>query len=517
MADDKFKILEEKVKALKGPDGEPVNADGALVIKIGQRDPTAPQGMFRPLTVCSLAGGQCSHVASPELWLPQLMGGGQFVLSVYAPQGTPGSSSPIMDGFDVMLNGEARKTPNWDAVDDPSWVGPKAILYPNKLMRSAPASSSISVAAPPSLTQPATTAPQLLPGSGSLGVPPSDVERRLAEERAYYNQQITALNQRLADEQHKRDMDALQAENQRQMAALRAEVAKAAQAAQVPAPKPPDIGSILEKAAPILAPILSMWMTGRAEAEKRAEERSREESLRWEKMFQAMSSRPAIDPMLKEILDQQRAEQLPVATIIQQSAQANAALIGQMSQMLQTQAELMSGPEENPMIKVVREVGTAIQGIAAASAPRAPPRRLPPQPQQQNATPPPPAPSAPPALQVVNGGAGQPPTQALGDLPAPGNALENIRQMLLNHVDPARVAEEAVKAFTTPEFQVALKAAEYRPLDMFQTLMTEAWLTANLAYAQAFAKEFTEKGNAARIFRDEEDDTNENDAETEVE
>lgn len=492
---DKLKILEDKIKALNDPD-----TDGNLTIKVATKDVVGPSGIFRARIVCTMVGGHSSHVANPELWLPRLMGGGRFVLSVFAPNG---GSAALVDNIDVDLQGEPRAFPDLDAAEDLStWKGPRKIIYPTKRAVET-ASSPISIGAPPPLPHvtnvaaPQTMASGVAPG---VGVVPHEEIRRISD---HYTQQISALNQRLIDEQHKREMDARDAQHKQDMARLEASIKEAKSAVtNVPAPASvpkTSLSDVIKELTPLLAPVIVAWQTASADRERRQEERDRRAEERQTELIKVLATpKPVIDPILKEFLDAQRAEQLPAASMIQQIASATSSLTSQMIEVLKFQAEVNAGPEEQPIIKVVREVGSAIQGIAAsaAAAPRGP-RKLPSQ------QPPPPSRPAPqPAMHgVVEGSATPVPTKA----PPPGG-LEKIRSMLLELAHPESVAEETVKAFRSEEFQQALTAANREPMQVFVNLVGEEWLETNRDYAQSFVQAFIAKGTAAGIFEAETED-----------
>lgn len=482
---DKIKILEEKIKGLDQKD-----VDGNLMIKIYRRETSVPGGIFSPQVYCTLTGGAITHVANPELWLPALAGGGSFSLAVHAP----GSSSvALVDGINFTLTGrEEYKFPNLDALDDISWKGPRAVIFPTKVATKS--SPSTVIASPPGAagTIPAPQTP--LPGSASSGVTHQDQElRRLIEEQRAYSaalqRQLEEERRLREEERHKREMEALrirqEAELERQKLAtenLRKEI-EAIKATPPPAQKAPSLLEMLKEALPVAAPLITTWMNASAERERRAEERQAE-------ILKSIQSRPAIDPMIKEILDQQSANQLPMATFMQQSAASTGALLNQMTEMAKTMLEMSAGPEESPVIKATREVGNVIQGLVTASntAPR-PPRRLP---RQEVGEAPPPTPSRPQAQPAMNG---------LDEkIPVPPNGvLAKLKAMLIAHEDPEKVAAETIKAFPSPEFQKALEGVGGDPEALFGQLLGVAWIQANLEYANAFGTAFTKQAQQAGL------------------
>lgn len=502
-AEDKFKILEEKLKALAEPE-----ADGNLTIKVSKKDVGFANNLFRPSLVCTLAGARTSHVMNPELWLPRLMGGGRYTLAVYAPGG---AMSALVDGIEIELSGDPRAMPDYDALDDERWAGPKSILYPLKKAPGSGAPTPLSIVSPPS-TPPSTTVPQTQPspGTGSSGATHQDEMRRLQE---HYAAQNAALQQQLAEERrqrieeaHRREIEAERAERKREMEAQRQEMerlkAEMRTAVATPPARAPSMIDGLRELLPVVLPMITSHMERSAERERRAEERQIE-------TLKSLTARPAIDPMLKEILDRQAAEQLPMGAILQQTAAATASMTQQMMEMLRFQAEMNAGPEENSMIKVVREVGNAVQGIASAAASSATPKRR--LPRQEPATvSPAPAPVAEP-------------TQAMGDAPpaSPQKIMERIKRLLTEGAEawPSQssedraknvdeVAKVCVKSYSSEEFQAALEAAKFEPLALFKALMTEQWLASNFEYANAFGAAFTKHGKIAGIFQEgeEEDD-----------
>lgn len=490
---EKFKTLEEKVKAL-GPD-----TDGNLVIKISRRETLGVGGVMRPALVCTIGGASIAHAISPEVWLPRLLGGGRYTLAVFPP-GV--STSPIVDGIDTELSGQPYPTPDLDAPKEDGWNGPKHVIYP--LPRPSRESTPMVIQSPPGAgSSPSTSVPHttsLGSGGPNLGAAQQEELRRAHEQ---YQAQIAALNQRLADEQRRREMDEIRSAQKREVDALKAEMRELLQRA-VPPPPPPappqqSIGDLVKELLPAVLPVVTAIMASNAERERRAEERQN-------KVLEALANRPAISPEIKELMEAQRADQLPVTAILQQTAQATAAMASQMLSMAREVAEMQSGPEESAGIKVIREVGNAVQGIMSASTATPPgmkPRRLP----KAEGTPVVSAPLAPAPA----------PTQALGEVVPLRSAagatpltLAQIKDLLLQQQDVEMIAQECVKSFETPEFQKALEAAKYDPGEMFKTLMTAEWLMANAAYATSFGQAFMKHGRAAGIFTEEGEEEEEN-------
>jgi hypothetical protein len=481
---DKFKALEEKVKAL-GPD-----ADGALVIKISRRDQTLG-GVPRASLVCTLGGASVSHAINPEVWLPRLMGGGSYTLAVFPPGMSAGA---IVDGIEVAtLSGESRPYPDLDAPKEEGWNGPKQIIYPLKRAVQE-AFQPLNIQSPPGASNPpSTSAPQTQtsPGSGGSNPGAAQYYEDARRQQEYYAAQIRALEQRLADEARQREIAEIKAAQQRELAALRAEMKEAAAKAAVPPPPPPPAGpsiaETLKELLPIALPFVTSWMAANAERAARAEERQN-------KILEQMATRPVIPPEFKEMIELQRADALPMTTVLQQSAQATAAMASQMLSMAREVAEMNAGPEESAAIKAIREVGSAVQGImsAAPASGGQKARRLPKVSDGQMMPPPP----QPPVPQQ----------QAMSDLepaaPTLG-VLARIKASLIAHEDPDQVAAACVKAFGTKEFQNALEAAQMDPRQMFENLMSAEWLVANSVYATAFGKAFMKHGQAAGIFREE--------------
>ena len=487
---DKLKILEEKIKGLDNK-----NADGNLMIKVSKRDTAVPHGMYRPQIVCTLVGGAVSHVANPELWLPRLMGGGSFALGVFVPEA---SSVALVDGIEITLTGiEERRFPDLDATDDPAWKGPKTIIYPTK---SAKQGTPTTFASPPSTLPNTNTAPQshvsgMGGGSGATSQETAEMRRLIEEHRAYalnLQQQLEAERRQREEDRHKREMEILraqqQAENERQrqdMEKVREEL-KAIKNAPPPAPATPapTFMEMLKEALPVAAPLITAWMAASAEKERRAEERLN-------KTLEAIAAKPAIDPMIKEMLDQKAASELPLATYMQQSAASTAALIGQMANMAKDMIEMSSGPEESMAVKAIREVGNVVQGIASsvsAPAPK-PPRRLPRVEGQQA------APAAPQQPAAMHGLDGAPPTGVLAKLKA----------MLIAKEDPDKVAAETLRVYETPEFQRALEGVGGNPEALFGHLLGEEWIRANLEYANSFGTAFAKHVQSAQAAGDPEE------------
>jgi hypothetical protein len=498
--DDKIKILEEKVNAL------PEESRGDLTIKIKSKDPSQPGAISMPRLVCTMAAAHITHVANPELWLPQLMGGGRFELDVYLPGN---NAAPAVSGFVFDLQGDPRSFPDHDVVDVPSWKGPKKITYPMK-----PAVKPSTTAIPTFIASPQSVSTNVAPQTSSSGptssggVPPQYLEevRRMQAEFAAHTQmlqqQIADERRRAEEERHRREVEAIRAAQQAELAALKADLdrIKSAPPPTPPPPPPekPSIADMIRDILPAAAPLITAYLNSQAEERRRAEERQARAEERTAELIKEMRSRPVIDPEVGKLLERLSAEQQPASVLVQQSAQATATMAAQMMTMVQTMAESLQGPEESPVIKVVREVGGTLKDIVAAGAqqaqPRAP-RRLP---KSESV-------DTPGAMPQQGAGLHGYDPAASG---APLGILARIREMLLAHEDPDKVAQAAVEAFPTEEFQRALRASNMEADKMFERLMTPEWVEANGPYAyafgQAFMKRFAAVNSAAVSDADEE-------------
>lgn len=511
--EEKIKILEEKVNALAE------GSRGDLTIKLKTKDPSAPGAISFPRHVCSLGAANISHVVNPELWLPQLMGGGWFEMDVFLPGA---NASPAVAGLLFHLQGETRAFVDHDAVDAPAWKGPGRITYPMK-----PASKPSSTATPTILSAPsqsvgASVAPQTSsPGSTpSGGVPPQYLEelRRMQAEAAAQIQnlqnQIAEERRRAEEERHKRELEAVRAAQQAELAALkvaqqaelsafRAEMERLKTIATTPPPPPVEKASLadmLRDIIPAATPLITAYFTSQAEERRRAEERQARAEERTAELIKEMRARPTIDPTVEKMMERMTAEQQPATALIQQSLQGQATMVTQMAELVRTVVDLTSGPEESPAMKIFREAMGTIKDVAAVSAQQTQPktRRLP---KAEGAVTPPPQNGAaqPPAAAGMHG---YTPTD-VGPASPSKNALDRIRDMLTAHEEPNKVAVAALQALQTPEFQKAIaEAGDFEKL--FSNLMTLEWIAANAAYAQAFGQAFQKQAMMAGMVGDDE-------------
>lgn len=525
--EEKLKILEEKVNAL------PEGSRSDLTIKIKAKDPSQPGAISFPRNVCSLGGATLAHVVNPELWLPQLMGGGQFELDVYLPGG---GATPVAAGFMFNLQGEARAYLNHDAVDAPDWKGPAKITYPMK-----PATKPASSATPTIISAlPQSAGTNAAPQTSSFGTAPSggvpsqylEEMRRMQAEAAAQIQnlqnQIAEERRRAEDERHKRELEAIRMAQQAELAsikaaqqteliAVRAEMERLKTAASTPPPPPvekPSLTDMIRDILPAAAPLITAYLSSQAEERRRAEERQARAEERTAELIREMRSKPAIDPTVEKMMERLAAEQQPATALVQQSLQGQATMLTQMAEVMRTVVELSSGPEESPGMKIFREAMGTIKDVAAASAQQAQPkpRRLPRAEGTNgagaNGAPPP---SGTPSAQPSQGLHGYTPTD--GSPPPPKNALERIREMLLAHEDPDKVAVAALHALQTPEFQKALSDSDMNFERLFSNLMTSEWVQANSAYAIAFGQAFQKQAMmAGMIGGDSEDEDAEEEA-----
>lgn len=522
--DEQLAMLSEKIKHLANGDN--------LIIRVSRRKNALAGGanLSIPELIASFVDGRAAHMAQPELWIPQLGGGGQYLLEAFA---VDDATKPLTGKIPFSAQGDARDVdPNVTRL--PNWRGPPVMTFPERMVQQPQAQQGpmapyqINIAPPASAH---TAAPQTqasgapMPGvhfqHGYGQPPPGYIDPQTAAYIAQKEREIERERAELRIQTERINAEA-------RLAAMEARLEAKAREMHPPtaqAPRGESIGEVIKGIATAFAPIfVGIMDNARADrAAREAQEARRDE--RHQQFMQTVMTKPSVDPVILTLLERKDANEVPAHAMLTSVGSAMSSMVQMNMEMARAVAESSGAPPESPMLAAFREISAAVEKIAVASMkaavpkPRAAPRPPPPVQQQGQASRAAASPQNPQPSQgqqqphvrpseavidgtaqpVQNGFNGAPEAQPAHDL------LKELEDAIRSHVDPQIVAARLVEIFHTQQFQDALAAANGDIPELFNRQLGEAWGMdrANHPYIEALLDAVVEKGQAAGIFKDE--------------
>lgn len=514
---------EESIQAL---DAIAKTRDGgdSFRLRIQRRDgPSQP-----PLIYALFEDAQVAHFATPETWLPRLVGpgaGGIFEMTAYHASNTILSVGGV---FRIPIQGDLRP-PNIGVVTQPGWTGPKQLSYPkpgdvDQTSFQIPSGGggdapnqrrdSLPVAPPPPLPSPPITAIQP-PTATSLVAAEESIR---AQQRALEQQQQALRDQAMRNEimgsvkvQTDAVMDALRRSQEQTNTILQ-------QIAQRESKPSFNIEGLITGLAPILVGMMQQSREAAAEAARRQDA-----------LFTAILSKPAqpaLDPMVQGLLDRtakmaesaiEAARNRPDASgaMVSQMSEAMASMANVTMQLVHTAAEMGvgSGPApEPPWVKAVREGAKVVTAMMQTQAQMAMANA------KRGTMPPPQAPRLPAAPPPQANGAA--PQAAGPSAPTPAGPqqpqqapIDRIEAAIRKHAPVEKVTLAILNNVNHPSIMQAFMAAEGNIENLFR-MRLGAWLDdpANQPYMTALMQEITRVGAERGLVSDEEtDETDETD------
>lgn len=489
------------------------------------------KGNTGPIVVANLSGAQLSHFVNPELWVPQMCGGGKYNLQCFHSGATEQSEQGKQVGgllsFDI---GDSPREVDVSCADKPGWRGPAKLDFPTKIERPQQ-EQLLAYHSPPgpdaSLSATSINQPWVRqPGGGisrqdygnaataasnewRVGAQALEGERRkLEEEKLATERERSKERQEAANKAHEADMRALRAEFD---AKLAASIASAK-------PSGPD---------PVITLMMEMMKSAaedrRAAAAQAAEDR-RAEAARQERAdarfaltLEKLSDKPKENPleMFKLLNDITSSNAKKNDGIVEAQAKMMHSMSDMMGQQVSVAMDFVSaaadmqlgqqGEKEPGWVKglegVVKAVGAMAKG-AQVRPPIAPPAPQPMQtlPAQQAPQQKPPAPQATPTVIV------------------------QVEMAIRQKLPPAQIAKALIDNYMDDSVQQALVEAQ-GDIESYVNGRLGNWINEdainNPAYLKALFAEIEKQFFAAgKIDEEEEEDaqveesSNEGDEET---
>ncbi len=506
-------------------------------------DPTAcPQGdnfrvkVFRrrtgtltgiPEHIVTMGDAQVLHIANPEVWLPRIAGGGNFMLSVYPahdPTSPIGSNVPFNYGNEPMREVQVHALAA--LVKTQGWQGPLSIVWPvpHELTPQQAQDLYTATSMAPS-GNPQVHAPQTnVPNGGIQGGPVPfgngqgfQLSPGYDPHFAQREREMSEREAKLREEALKRDFELRLKEIEIRYTAL----VNQATARVDAAPKVPE-KSIIAELAPVLGPVLTQMISAQNEMRLAMLKSQETAAAQQQLLLTTLLSKPTVDPAITKLED--KIERMMEssgddggAKMVHTMADAMSSMTGMMMSTLKAAAEAGFGggeKQEHPGLMAVREVARAIESFGSsysgamkgrAGPPPAPARQLPPGQRARR---------APVGAEAQAGFAGYAGAQAAQPARSGPNFVDQIERMIRAHHDPHEVALLVGQNLSNPDLQNEL-AAVGGQIPALMERRLGVWLTEkkeNHEYIEALFDELTDMLQAAGIIPPDEEDGQEEQA-----
>ncbi len=388
------------------------------------------------------------HYAAPETWLPKLVGGGIYLLTIYH---STEPTTPIGAIAKIHVAGEPRQV-DVSLVKASSWNGPKVISWAPDVEKAQPVLFSIPGAGGGQGIAPQTTVPMPSASSPVYDQALESAKRELEAQKAQFT-----------EARHRMELEAIQRDNDAKFKALRDDIAHAKPPAENPM-------HVITGLVGTLMPMVMQFMTH--------SEETRREALR----VGQEAAKQQMD-MLTRLLDK-KAEDTPQTKIFSQMAESFGAL---MEIQRETAKQMMDtiNPQEPTSMLMVKEIGKAIAAVAGGMAAAKAMPQLP-------AATKPKAAKQPAVVPVV-----PQPTQSqhMNEAPAQAitgkNVVDTLESMIRNQEDPNAVVQTLVDALNLKDEELVetLNESPNGIVGVFQTRLG-TWVTEDPAHMTYMQKLF---------------------------
>jgi len=468
-----------------------------------------------PLLEATLSGANVQHFVNPELWLPNLCGGGNFTLQAWHASDT---ARPV-GGFLQFKVDQPTKAVDHATLKKPDWRGPSVLDYPQKeAPREAQQGSIYELSPPPApgSGDSATRSPQAWPrqaGGGSVhsseygGEPAWQGRAHFAQMGALEAERRKLEDQRLENEKqrHRDEIDSLKKSHEADMRSFKAEILSEVRS------KPVDTGSnaIVEmlkaqaedrrEAAKQAAEDRRAAETRAAEERRAAEARQERADERMNKLLEKMSDRPKEDPLaiiekVSGLLGKNNNNDATMK-MMGSMAEMHSMQIGTAMDFIEHAANMQlggGGKDESPIVKGIEAAVKGVASMVRAGGAKRPAQQF----------------AQPQIPQTFDQQARQQQQPQQAPPPPPRDTrtiLEQIESGIRGKFPIAQVADALFTHFNDPSIQTALLAAGGDIEALIQTRLGN-WQSENpenKAYVDALFKEVETRAAAAGFFEEE--------------
>lgn len=392
---EKFDILKQKVSAT-GID--------AFRVRVTRRE----AAHLQPELMATFEGVTYDSLGQPEIWLPELFGGGAFELKI-AHMGNVNEDlfPPMKMTYPSHAVKKLSPFELHQAIAAENYRGPRGLIYPKMPMAVAPTEKPPILVGPSQSTTsvggPATPMLQQVQAAGS------QTERAEAARLALVQESLMRQEKEL----ERRELDM-------KMAAVEAKML-----AGQPQQKGFDLAAVLSA----VTPFILGYMESRKESENRMFQIQAENANRQMEMIKIMTAKPELDPAVRELLD--KASKKDDFGMMKNMTEMMGAMTTTTMQIIQSQAEMMAASQpqqDSPQMKLA-QTGLKVLGAILSKTPIAPDEDE----QQQQM---------------------EEPQQEQAALPEKKkySQLELLERLLIRKAPKEKVAERFLKALKSPKF-----------------------------------------------------------------
>lgn len=480
-------VLDETMKAAQ----EVARLKGdSFRIKIMRRVANGP-----PLTTAILDDAVLEHLSAPEVWMPALVGGGNYQLMAYQSNAESRGTTPVGSPIPVNIGGQARE-PSHDVVKDPGWNGPRVMAFPAAPRASPPIGVTLN-GAPGTPDRPVDLYPTLITRSQEELAAKQQQESYAKKERALAEEKVNFEKQQLM---RQADARVKEVEDRGRDIQTRAEQDKRDLMTRLERIEAGKEGAF-EKGLAVLGPaIISMIQASREEGTRlqiaQAEAAARMEVARAEaatrQMQIQMEAQQRADERMQTILmkmGEPKEDHLQGAykAMIEGQTSMSNMMLGMVSAMVDMGMGGSKEPEVSPTVQIVNAIS---RGLAVLAKPKVVQQMAPPQfqgaPQQQPQRQLPQAPPAP-----------EPQAEEQGEI----NVLEELVAMIDAKAPPAEVSQLIIDNAMDEGLGAALQDAGGDFAAVLTERLPEGWndIKANREYLADIVGDFIPRAVQAGV------------------
>lgn len=361
-----------------------------FIVKVFKRKNAA--GLFE--WFADLADATAFHISSPEPWIHQLGGGGEYRLQAYHMDAT---TVPVGGRLPILIPGQGSQYPQPGLEMRNDWCGPRTIMATAAPSNQLPA-SFYQGQQPQQQVQAGYGPPQA--GNGAVvqpfpgGFAPQGYPQQYSQQPSQTDQlrsqleakerELAARELRIERERHEREAEVKRAESEqklreesaRSIRELELKIQTVLAATQAPKAGP---GDWVKDLATVLGPIgLELMRNSQAqrdaqfkmqlEAQERADKRAAEDRAENRKLLEAIGSKPGMSDETKMLIETLRSQGGMAADFMRQSMDATGVVTKNSLAMIETISSLKFGDEpESPVIQAVREAVSALKHLGVGS------------------------------------------------------------------------------------------------------------------------------------------------------
>lgn len=478
-----------------------------------------------PTVIATFAGARLEHFISPELWVPQLAGGGKFFLQGYH---SSDANKPVGSFISFSVDSEEARDVDMSAPKKPGWRGPAEMLFPKEADRrsNAPEMPLYDIRTPPG------------PGSGDSATrthawsrqPGGGIVHRESHDDAFgpragaleaERRKLEAEKLEAERDRHKTELSMREAAHKAEMAALESKLLSEIRSVKAEKPVGPD---------PLLIKIMEQQAEDRRAAQQAAEENRRLErerqdradaraaeerrfererqdkiearladdrradAARFEKLFEKLTERKERDPL--EMIEKVGAivakkgggDTDAIMKSVHNMVEMQSAMMGSAMDFVQHASNLqLGGSEQEP--SWVKGIDRLMKGIGKMAMARAAP-----------------PPVLSPAQQTVNASQPGQPARPAQQQPAEAPIIDQIIQAIREYRAPSEVAKALIYYYKDASIQQALAEAGGDPEQAFKNRLGN-WVDENFnknsPYMKQLIAELEKQLQAAGFYADE--------------